>query len=274
MAKEQTHDGLLWDHPRHRAAKHAILERCLEAWLSSLDDADREVTFVDGSAGPDEYEGGEPGSPIVALNVADEQQAILAHRAMRFIFVEEDDVRAERLERTLNAREIPANIETVVVPGAFEEAMGRLLEALGDAEMGRTLVMVDPFGVAGVPFHVMKQLAKQPRCDLLVTCMPETLSRWTETNEQEGGHVDRMFGGPNWRPFSLEGQVDFYRDNLQAAGFTHTRRLTLIDQRTKSTYYLIIATHAAESAAATAAAFAVVDGSARQAFTTEAPPTG
>ena len=93
-----------WKLPAHSAAKHELLRRYLEVWYAKLAWAGArrpgsQLNFIDAFAGPGIFEGGEPGSPIIALN------ALLNHRSFaswadvrfHFYFVETDVERA-RLE--------------------------------------------------------------------------------------------------------------------------------------------------------------------------------
>ncbi len=248
MADELDTRILLWDHPDHRATKHALLRSCLDAWLTEPADQPGPLIFIDGFAGPDAYEGGYPGSPIVALDAAGEHEPALAGRDLHLVFVEEDHTLAERLQRAVDARVIPANLQVTIHPHTFDQSMRRFLERFHAVPMPPALLLLDPFAGAGVPFDLMKQFALQPDCDLLMVCMPETIARWTETRESIGGHVDRMFRGSEWRGLSQEELVALYRDNLQSAGFPHSTTSRFVAKRTRHEYFLIAAAHAATRA--------------------------
>ena len=60
----------IWPIEPHTSAKHQILRKYLDAWLPILGTYNKRVVYVDGFAGPGQYTGGEPGSPIVALQAA------------------------------------------------------------------------------------------------------------------------------------------------------------------------------------------------------------
>jgi three-Cys-motif partner protein len=70
--------GTLWPIEPHTQAKHAILRRYLEAWFPILSTYNKRVVYLDGFCGPGRYEGGEPGSPLIALNVAKHHRAALS----------------------------------------------------------------------------------------------------------------------------------------------------------------------------------------------------
>ena len=67
----------LWKRSPHTEGKHLVLEHYLNAWFAILgrDTLARRILFVDGFAGPGRYEGGEEGSPVVAMRVLAEHSA-------------------------------------------------------------------------------------------------------------------------------------------------------------------------------------------------------
>jgi len=68
----------VWDADPHTLAKLEILKAYLQAWMPILArqaasrDRGCEIVYVDAFSGPGEYSGGEPGSPLVAIRVAQE----------------------------------------------------------------------------------------------------------------------------------------------------------------------------------------------------------
>jgi three-Cys-motif partner protein len=79
----------IWSLQPHTGAKHFIFRRHLEAWFPKLSWTGH-VQVIDGFAGPGEYTGGEPGSPLIALNVARTHRSDLSNCQIDFVFVEED----------------------------------------------------------------------------------------------------------------------------------------------------------------------------------------
>ncbi|MGL5826279.1 MAG: three-Cys-motif partner protein TcmP, partial [Nocardioides sp.] len=66
MSKDS--DPKKWDYPPHTQAKHAILANYLGAWYPILSSTRGRILYLDGFAGRGRYQGGEPGSPIIALD--------------------------------------------------------------------------------------------------------------------------------------------------------------------------------------------------------------
>src|SRR5258708_7800794 len=102
----------VWPSQPHTRAKHAILQRYLEAWFPILTRQAfrlhqqystlklREILFIDGFAGPGEYERGEPGSPVVSLKAALDHSASFPI-PVRMLFIEYREDRFEHLKRVL-----------------------------------------------------------------------------------------------------------------------------------------------------------------------------
>lgn len=143
----------LWKRGDHTAGKHLVLEEYLNAWFPILGMGNRHgrILFVDGFAGPGEYEGGEEGSPVVAMRVLAEHSArSRIESEVVFYFIEENYARAESLDRLVDAwrPRLPATATVFVRPGSFDESMTEVLNDLDNQgkRMAPALVMVDPFG--------------------------------------------------------------------------------------------------------------------------------
>lgn len=78
-----------WSFEPRTGAKHAILDAYLKAWFPILGKDHREIVYVDGFCGPGRYAGGEPGSPLVALQAAISNQ-IFIHGNATFWFIDAD----------------------------------------------------------------------------------------------------------------------------------------------------------------------------------------
>ena len=69
-------EATTWELEPHTRAKHEILVAYLKAWYPIIGRWRGRALFVDGFAGPVVYAGGQPGSPILALDT------LLAHTAL------------------------------------------------------------------------------------------------------------------------------------------------------------------------------------------------
>lgn len=65
-------DATVWKVPPHTLAKHEILRKYLQRWMPIISSSRffSGMVYIDGFSGPGVYMKGEPGSPLVALRVA------------------------------------------------------------------------------------------------------------------------------------------------------------------------------------------------------------
>ena len=222
--------SVTWKLDAHTLGKHKVLRAYLDAWLPIMGRWNGRILFIDGFAGPGEYQGGEDGSPIIAL------KALAEHRAkgqiaaeVCFMFIEQDPARAAHLERLVQARRpaLPSHCEAQVITGAFDETMEEVLNQLDQqaARLAPCFVMIDPFGVRGTPMAVIRRILRNPKCEAYVSLMYEWINRFLETPEF-AAHLDALFGTPEWRNASSidnpEDRKEFlyslYERELRGAG--------------------------------------------------------
>jgi three-Cys-motif partner protein len=98
-----TPDSLLWERDLHTEAKHRLYKRYLQAWYRILlHSFPRGVTYADGFAGPGEYIGGHPGSPVIAVRAALESDPPpTRQKPVYLLFAEKDERRAAHLRGVL-----------------------------------------------------------------------------------------------------------------------------------------------------------------------------
>ena len=94
----------IWKIEEHTKAKHRILRECWNGWLPILAQTHPVVTYFEGFAGPGVYVGGEPGSPIVALEAAINHQLRANFRQVIFYLVEQRRDRVARLASEIELR--------------------------------------------------------------------------------------------------------------------------------------------------------------------------
>ena len=69
------------------AGKHRVLRHYLNAWFPILARFNKQILFIDGFSGPGEYEGGEEGSPLIALRTLREHRAKSMVNKANFFFM-------------------------------------------------------------------------------------------------------------------------------------------------------------------------------------------
>ena len=123
----------LWKLEPHSLGKHLVLRRYLDAWFPIMSSWNGRILFIDGFAGPGEYEGGEEGSPIIAM------KSLIEHRSRKmvtsevgFLFIEKEKDRAAHLERLVKnlKHNLPRNCRVRVVNSSFNEELTEVLDQL------------------------------------------------------------------------------------------------------------------------------------------------
>ena len=222
-----------WTLEPHTSGKHRVLKFYLDAWLPIMGRRNGRVLFIDGFAGPGQYEGGEHGSPLVALNALTNHPAKSTIAAeIIFIFVEKDRARAAYLEALMQAQRpsLPSRCKVQVVPSAFDEAMTSVLDMLDEQKkrLAPSFVMIDPFGVSDTPMDVIARILQNPQCEVYISFMYEAINRFKNSSEFEQP-LDRLFGTDSWRNGTEindpKARKNFfyglYKDQLRAAGAEH-----------------------------------------------------
>jgi three-Cys-motif partner protein len=178
-----TPDETIWLLAPHTAAKHRIVQRYLAAWLPILGNTFKRVLFIDGFAGPGVYLAGEPGSPVIALQVIADHTLIEPEVRAGFCFIEERVDRADELRRRISSISLPDNCVVEIVQGRFHEQVDAAIDRFCcTCGSGNTpiFVMVDPFGFEGIPFSTISGLLMKPCCEVLVTLMVDSMNRFLE----------------------------------------------------------------------------------------------
>ncbi len=153
------HKTVLWRIDDHTRAKHEILRRYLEAWLPIMTSYNGRIIYLDGFAGPGEYEKGEPGSPIIAIDTfLTHIHAPIRTKEVLFLFIEQEHARCEHLKQLLAQRKLPSTASYEISEGIFDETMTELLTQLESQQLrlAPTFAFIDPFGYSHTPMSTIK----------------------------------------------------------------------------------------------------------------------
>lgn len=167
MTQNQTHfDGF----EPHTLLKHAVLKAYLETWARKLllrSGASDQVCIVDACAGTGCDKNGNPGSPVLAAEVANS-----AELQLRREFNREIRVRVVAIEKKpSHYRELTANLaphgeRARALRGTLADHIGPFFEEFGDTP---TLFFIDPFGLAPLSADVIQRaLSGGPRNEVLL----------------------------------------------------------------------------------------------------------
>jgi three-Cys-motif partner protein len=265
----------IWPLDEHTRGKHLVLRRYLHAWFPILGLTRGRILFVDGFAGPGTYEGGDPGSPLIAL------EAFLSHPSRNkmsaqvvFRFIEANQRRADHLKALVEIyRPFPTNCDVAVRCGPFESTMTESLDAIDrdGAQLAPSFVMIDPFGVSGVPLEVIQRIMAHPSCEIYFSFMIEAINRFRVQPEFDR-HLDALFGCEDWRsgitmadgPLRKHFFYELYERQLRLAGAKQVIRFELFEGN-RLIYAIFFASQSIKGAARMKEAIwkAVKDGSFR-----------
>ncbi len=209
-----------------------------------------EILYIDGFAGPGQYEGGEAGSPVIALDTALAFRPPLTAK-VHFLFVEERSDRADHLRSQIALRTLPPNFSVIVEGGVtFETAFtNRHSGFVRGGRLVPTFAFIDPFGWTGAPFSLVKQILTQRSCEVFVNFMYEEINRFISNSDQVA-NFDSFFGTPDWKRCTSETDPrvrnrclhDLYLKQLSTQA-AYARSFEMSNSRDVTDYYLFYATN-------------------------------
>ena len=116
-----------------------------------------------------------------------------------------------------------------------------------------TFAFIDPFGFAGVPMELVSRIARNRRCECLITFMYEAINRFLAHPEPSiQAHFDQLFGTAEWRELTVEPSSDVRRDRIaglyrrqlvEQARFQYVRTFEMLDQGNRTEYFLYFGTN-------------------------------
>lgn len=240
----------LWALEPHTAAKHQILRKYLDAWFPILAANNKKIVYVDGFAGPGRYAGGEPGSPVIAMESAQTHRAHLS-KELVFLFIEERTDRADHLDAEIAKLGLPSHFKVRVERGRFADKLERILDEIdGDrSQIAPVFALIDPFGFSGIPYTLIQRLLSMDRCEVLITFMVDSINRWLEHPDANiRAHIVETFGtdaaisiaaGAGDRATALRNL--YHRQLNKAAHFV--RYFEMRDRESRPVYYLFFASN-------------------------------
>ena len=245
----------------HTRAKHELLRTYLDAWfpIHTIQGHRERVIFLDGFAGPGIYDGGEPGSPLIALEalITHDSFPRLARTTFEFVFVEKQTDRFEQLKNEIarfwslqGGR--PHNVHIRWFNKEFVTVATEILPELRQSVP--TFAFVDPFGWSQAPMSVIRDMLAFKKCEVLVTFMSDQVNRFlTHPDESLHYSLDELFGTGDYRQAAdLTGDErklflrELYVKQLrEMAGFRFSKPFEFRDMRrgTRTMYFLMFGTH-------------------------------
>src|SRR2546425_2365549 len=241
-------ESVRWPIEPHTRVKHLILQRHLDGWLPIMTRGGfPRLLYVDGFAGPGRYEGGEPGSPIIALRAAALRTRPLGPSRIEFLFIEERADRAHALQEELTAFEqehpLPPNIRYQVRPGRFDAVIARWLDA-DKGQRPAIFAFIDPFGYSGLPMTLIHRIARIPHSECLINFAYFSMNRWG-SDFSKASTLTEQFGTPDWQEVwgDEASTLELYRLQLQRE-FRYVCSFQMLDSADRTLYFLAFGTNA------------------------------
>lgn len=249
----------LWKLEPHTAAKHRILRGYLDAWFPILAryPGVKRILYLDGFAGPGEYDDGEDGSPVIALKaVLEHSQQLPA--TVRLVFVESDPSRYKHLCSVLKRydAQVRATNKSVEIVSPFQEHCETLIRRTiseynrRGEPFGPALVFLDQFGYSDVPLDLIAAIMKHQSCEVFSYLHGDGIRRFLG-DETKHTAISTAFGGDSWKKALVLPQherVQFlaaeYRRVLKAkAGVQYVWTFSMHGEGNKLLYWLFFCTN-------------------------------
>ncbi|KPI12040.1 hypothetical protein OK074_2661 [Actinobacteria bacterium OK074] len=250
--------GVLWPLEPATAAKHKLYRRYYDAWWPVLLQPQgmrswSRVTLLDAFAGPGQYQTGEDGSPVFALqrllehDLADRMN--LSPQRVQLVFIEKRRDRCEHLMQLLTDRFGPLEklpVRVVVRQGEAGRDSEQILTETG--AWGQPILGVfDSWGSVNTPLALMRRIARNPGSEVITTFGPNWFSRRRDLNPDI---LDQVFGGRQfWEQAAGTEQSDeqwrawleAYRAAMLRAGFGYCLQFQVVP-RTGHPLHLVYGT--------------------------------
>lgn len=268
----------LWAQEPHTAAKHELLRMYLGAWFPILGGINGRVVFLDGFAGPGMYQGGELGSPLIALSALIDHSYFSRLSGCEFFFVfnELDAERFNLLRRALHSDEKrrggwPSNVTVTATNESFG-TVARELASLG-RRLAPTFAFIDPFGYKDLEMSILADLMAADSCELFCYFDHNSANRFATAGNVDG-HFEALFGTAEFKNAPPAGSSDrgkflislFERQLVAVAKFPHVQSFAMRKRSGILGNYLVFATRSIKGLDAMKKAMWKIDPSGEYAF--------
>jgi three-Cys-motif partner protein len=252
----------IWEMPELTPIKHQLLSDYLEWWFPTMLQKHEQIRFIDGFAGPGEYKGHQPGSPIIAIDALRRSVSTREHmNNVAFWFIDDHERRCGHLygeiRKLQRSYPIIADLKLpTITRGCFARVLNRYLaqEEKKQTTFLPTLTFIDPFGVSDTPISIIGRLMKYPHNDVLITFMHEGVNRClTQEEKKTQRHILDLFGTEPHQYIEFEGNrvpqiCALYRRQLHVvAKIPYISMLHLQNPQQGADYTLVFGTHCREN---------------------------
>lgn len=201
-----------WEAKPHTLAKITILRKYLDAWFSIMGRSanDSDLFYIDGFAGPGRYDGGEAGSPIVAIDSAigaiGNAMGTQSWKAgkVNCLFIDADKDTISRLANGLASVAKHSWVREKIYRGEFDSVIERIEQEFPNAFGNCPLfVFLDPFGATGLSFRTVANILSSPKSEVLLHFDHDGAARIISSlnkghNKGAAESLTRVFGDDSW----------------------------------------------------------------------------
>lgn len=246
----------VWPAEEHTLAKIGIISNYLKVWSRILAKGflNREINYVDAFAGPGIYIGGQPGSPIRAIEAIAESESLPTN--INLHFVEQDKKRHAELLRQVREATLcysrpflrindPACGDGVSYINTMLDRWERLHK-----QVRPSLFFLDQFGYGGVPMQLIKRILSHEACELFVFIEANRLNHFLQDKTKDAVR-NTAFGCDRWRDALKDTCADrsaalreAYQDALMSVGGADwVFSFTMLNDRGQPICWLFFATN-------------------------------
>ena len=148
---------------------------------------------------------------------------------INYVFIEQHAERAKHLNDVVNKMEndFPKNCNVGIYNAKFDEKLTEVLDKIDEQQrrIAPAFVMIDPFGVSDTPMNIIQRILANPKTEIYVSFMYDSINRFREQPNYEK-HLDDLFGCSDWRAGQEISDpnkrkdffFDLYKDCLRKAG--------------------------------------------------------
>jgi len=190
-----------WEMEEQTEVKHRLLRKYLTTWTRIVSSANPEVHYFDGFAGRARYQNGEPGSPLLAIDVADRNAD--SFKTFHCTFNDYDPDNYEKLKEEVHKKIEKCENNNKIKEATFDKKFENIAIPVLDSERYRNLpsmVFVDPFGYSGTPFETISEIMNLQKSgnEVFFNFMVDTIRRFLRDPDKEET-ITRAFGSEEWK---------------------------------------------------------------------------
>lgn len=250
-------DERKWEYTQHAKIKHLLLSKYLTTWITILGSNSPLVCYFDGFAGRGNYNDGNYGSPILALEAMEQVRSTSHIRGLKYncFFIESDLDNFNNLDKVIEQERgrFPSVNSIKCINADFDSYINELLDKYDreNKSLAPSFFFIDPFGYTGLSFYTIQRILRNPGAEVFINFMVRDVNRFLSLPNQVE-NMNMLFGGDSWKELaSYSGKErqdalrDLYMNNLLESGsakYVWPFRICE-DDRCATLYYLIYATN-------------------------------